>query len=105
MKGEYLLTIPPQLLSAPEQVWRLPLVALRQNLAAHSAVNKSISTTGNKAELHDRLLVLLRTRMEDLDVVKMWEEGLALGEEDREEAKESSDDDDDDDEDDDDEEV
>jgi hypothetical protein len=76
---EYLLTIPAPFITSPGDIDRLQLVDLRKNLAAHSRVNRGISTTGNKREMGERLRNLLVRRHGDLRVKKMWEEGWALG--------------------------
>ncbi|KXN91758.1 hypothetical protein AN958_12372 [Leucoagaricus sp. SymC.cos] len=74
----YLVDIPPYLVSEVDGIYRLQLVDLRRNLAAHSAVNRSILTTGNKGELRDRLRQLLVKRKRDLMVKKMWKEGQQM---------------------------
>ncbi|KAF5359395.1 hypothetical protein D9756_002912 [Leucocoprinus leucothites] len=82
MRHYYLLHPAPPLLSAydREEIWGLQLVDLRKNLAAHGAVNREVLTTGNKADLRERLGELLLRRKGDMMVKKMYEDGLLLDE-------------------------
>lgn len=78
MDREYLVNIQPPLTSDWRLIGTLSLVELRRNLAAHSVANRRILTTGNKADLRERLYKILREREEDLWVVEMLEKGKAL---------------------------
>ena len=81
MHHHYLLHPVPPLLSRydREDIWNLQLVELRKNLAAHSAVNRAILTTGNKTEMRLRLSDVLMKRERDLMVKRMYEDGLLVG--------------------------
>ena len=76
----YLLHPVPPLLNKydREDIWNLQLVELRRNLAAHSAVNRAILTTGNKTEMRLRLSDVLMKRERDLMVKRMYEDGLLM---------------------------
>jgi len=80
MHHQYLLHPVPPLLDRydREDIWSLQLVELRKNLAAHSAVNRAILTTGNKTEMRLRLSDVLMKRERDLMVKRMYEDGLSM---------------------------
>jgi len=80
MHHHYLLHPVPPLLNRydREDIWNLQLVELRKNLAAHSAVNRAILTTGNKTEMRLRLSDVLMKRERDLMVKRMYEDGLLM---------------------------
>ncbi|KAF9450492.1 hypothetical protein P691DRAFT_758159 [Macrolepiota fuliginosa MF-IS2] len=73
MRYRYFIEIQPPLISDYELVGSLSLVELRKNLAAHAAVDKTIITTGNKADMGERLSRLLKQRMDDMRVKEMLE--------------------------------
>ncbi|KAI0290402.1 hypothetical protein B0F90DRAFT_1786431 [Multifurca ochricompacta] len=83
---QYILSPLPPLITRPEAVHALELMALRRNLSAHAMHNPEISTKGGKEDLCARLVELLERRRGDLAVREMvWRSR------DPEESTESSD--------------
>ncbi|KAG6844590.1 hypothetical protein H0H93_016438, partial [Arthromyces matolae] len=56
----------PPLITIPEACAHLSASSLQRNLAAHKARNPVIIATGNKAEMAERLEIILETRRMDL---------------------------------------
>ncbi|KAF8637752.1 hypothetical protein AX17_002594 [Amanita inopinata Kibby_2008] len=71
MEHQYLLELPPPLVSNPSLCDRLSSAALKRNLVAHSVVNPEIGTSGTKKEMAERLKNILQTRLYDLEVRRM----------------------------------
>ncbi|KAG6815503.1 hypothetical protein H0H93_009634, partial [Arthromyces matolae] len=61
----------PPLITVPEACARLSVLSLQRNLAAHKARNPVIIATGSKAEMAERLEIILETRRMDLLVRAM----------------------------------
>ncbi|KIY45136.1 hypothetical protein FISHEDRAFT_67103 [Fistulina hepatica ATCC 64428] len=71
LKVQYILHPAPPLVVEPAICNKLSAAALRRNLAAHAAVNPTIVTLGSKAEMAERLRILLEARRTDLLVRDM----------------------------------
>ncbi|TFK63706.1 hypothetical protein BDN72DRAFT_927378 [Pluteus cervinus] len=66
IRSRYLVEPTPPLITEPELCGRLSAAALKRNLVAHAAVNRSIVASGTKAEMAERLRNLLTIRQDDL---------------------------------------
>ncbi|TFK21468.1 hypothetical protein FA15DRAFT_645556 [Coprinopsis marcescibilis] len=71
MESMYCVDLKPPLISDPELVSSLAMLALKKNLAAHAERNREIVATGTRGEMVERLKSLLEKRRGDLLVAKM----------------------------------
>ncbi|KAJ6578054.1 hypothetical protein B0H19DRAFT_1208086 [Mycena capillaripes] len=75
LSSRYLLNPAPPLIDNPAVVPELSAAALKRNLAAHAACNDAVVAAGTKAEMVERLRLLLVTRKADLLVREMIQGG------------------------------
>ena len=71
MPQQYLLHPEPPLVSDPGVICILSKAALSRNLEAHAAINPSITFTGPRDEMEERLRKILEVRKLDLAVREM----------------------------------
>lgn len=66
---KYMIDIPEGYVQDPARVDALTLSALKRNLEFHGKANKDIHVTGTKAELSNRLFVILSNRIADSKII------------------------------------
>ncbi|KAH8146040.1 uncharacterized protein LAJ45_09962 [Morchella importuna] len=66
---KYMVDIPEDYVQDPARVDALTLPALKRNLEFHGKANKDIHVTGTKAELNNRLFVILSNRLADSKII------------------------------------
>jgi hypothetical protein len=66
---KYMVDIPEDYVQDPARVDALTLPALKRNLEFHGKTNKDVHVTGTKAELNNRLFVILSNRLADSKII------------------------------------
>lgn len=64
-----MVDIPEDYVQDPARVDALTLPALKRNLEFHGKTNKDVHVTGTKAELNNRLFVILSNRLADSKII------------------------------------